>query len=152
MQRALVVVDDTEASVELLRKAGDIAEGLGTKLYLFGALDPEEFEETRETLDTIGDVENISYSDSDALQMVHSSLRKTVDETFEDTPFEYETIGAVASESDRASKVIDAAEKFECEHIFLSGRKRSPTGKALFGDTVQSVLLDFDGEVTVNLQ
>jgi len=152
MERALVVVDDTEASKELLRKAGDIAEGVGAKLYLLSTLDPDEFDETRETLDAIGQVENTSYTDSDALQTVHASLEDTVKEVFDGPGFEYETVGAVASESDRASTVIDAAEKYDCEHIFLTGRKRSPTGKALFGDTVQSVLLDFDGEVTVNLQ
>ena len=152
MQRALVVVDETEASVELLRKAGEIAEGLGTKLYLFDTLDPEEFDDTRETLDAIGDVENTTYTDSDALETVHASLEDTVTEVFDDPGFEYETIAAVASEGDRASTVIEAAENHDCEQVFLSGRKRSPTGKALFGDTVQSVLLDFDGEVTVNLQ
>lgn len=152
MERALVVVDDTEASVEMLRKAGEIAEGVGAKLYLFSTLDPEEFDEARDALDTIGEVENTSYSDSDILQTVHTALHDTIEEVFGEPDFEYETVGAVASEGDRASKVIDAAEKFECEHIFLSGRKRSPTGKALFGDMVQSVLLDFDGEVTVNLQ
>ncbi|ACV12607.1 UspA domain protein [Halorhabdus utahensis DSM 12940] len=152
MEQALVVVDDTEASEELLRKAGDIAEGLGAKLYLFGTLDPDEFDEARETLDTIGEVENTSYTDSDILKTVHTSLNETIEEVFGDPDFAYETVGAVAGEGDRASKVIEAAEKFECGHIFLSGRKRSPTGKALFGDTVQSVLLDFDGEVTVNLQ
>jgi hypothetical protein len=33
--------------------------------------------------------------------------------------------------------------------VFLAGRKRSPTGKALFGDQTQAVILDFDGAVTV---
>lgn len=153
MERALVVVDDTEESRELLRKAGEIATGVGAELYLFSSLDPEAFDEEVATLDAIGEVEHTSYSDEDALQSVHADIEDTVDDVFDGEPgFAYETIGVVTQPNKRASMITDAAEKYDCEHIFLSGRKRSPTGKALFGDTVQSVLLNFDGEVTVSLQ
>ncbi|ELZ06028.1 universal stress protein [Natrialba asiatica] len=43
--------------------------------------------------------------------------------------------------------VVVAAE-YDCKHVFIAGDKRSPTGKALFGDEAQSVLLHFDGPVT----
>jgi len=33
--------------------------------------------------------------------------------------------------------------------VFVRGRRRSPTGKAVFGDTAQAVILNFDGFVTV---
>lgn len=151
MERALVVVDDSEQSRRLLRSAGTIAAGLGAKLYLFSTLAPEEFDETRDALDAIGEVENTSYSDGDALASVHSRLERTVDEVFEDPGFEYDTVGTVAESDERASKILDAATGRDCEHVFVAGRRRSPTGKVLFGDTVQKVLLDFDGEVTVRL-
>lgn len=151
MEKALVVIDDTAQSKELLRKAAVIAEGVGTKLYLFSTLDPAAFDEEVATLDAIAEIENTTYSDQDALQSIHSNIQEIVTEVFDDPPFEYETVGAVRDDDDRASAIIDAADTFDCEHIFLTGRSRSPTGKALFGDTVQSVLLTFDGEVTVHL-
>ena len=151
MERALVVVDGTDQGDRLLRKAGAIAAGVGTKLFLFATVDPDEFDETRATLDVIADIENTSYSERDALQSIHTRLEQAVAETFEEPTFEYETIGSVTDPDDRASRIIAAAEEYDCEHVFISGRSRSPTGKALFGDTVQSVLLNFDGDITIRL-
>ncbi len=45
--------------------------------------------------------------------------------------------------------ILEVADEYDCDHIFISGRKRSPVGKAIFGDTTQHVLLEFDGAVTV---
>jgi nucleotide-binding universal stress UspA family protein len=47
--------------------------------------------------------------------------------------------------------VLQVARRKDCDHVFLSGGKRSPAGKALFGDFAQSVLLGFDGYVTVRM-
>ena len=58
----------------------------------------------------------------------------------------YQATGRVGDERD---EILNAANEFDCDHVFLAGRKRSPTGKALFGDRTQSVILDFDGAVTV---
>lgn len=146
------MIDDTEPSRRLLKQAGEIAEALGTTLYLYRTLTPTDFEGTIETLDAIGEVENTSYTERDALQRVHSSLQEVVREVFVEPAFEYETIGAVVDADERAEKILAAAREYDCEHVFLAGRKRSPAGKVLFGDTVQDVLLNFDGEVTVTLQ
>lgn len=51
----------------------------------------------------------------------------------------------------RRTATLNAAEAHNCDHIFIAGRRRSPTGKAIFGDWVQRVLLNFDGLVTVSL-
>lgn len=45
--------------------------------------------------------------------------------------------------------LIRMAEEENCEHVFVSGKNRSPAGKAVFGDVAQSVILQFDGPVTV---
>ncbi len=45
--------------------------------------------------------------------------------------------------------VLDIATEEECDHIFVSGKQRSPAGKAIFGDVAQSIILEFDGPVTV---
>ncbi|GAB7018943.1 universal stress protein [Halostagnicola bangensis] len=45
--------------------------------------------------------------------------------------------------------VLEIAAERECDHIFVSGKGRSPAGKAIFGDVAQSVILEFDGPVTV---
>lgn len=50
---------------------------------------------------------------------------------------------------DPAEQIIALADEIDADLIALSGRKRTPAGKALFGSVVQSVLLSADREVLV---
>ena len=52
---------------------------------------------------------------------------------------------------DPAETIIEVAEELDVDNITMSGRRRSPTGKMLFGSTTQSVLLAADRPVTVIL-
>ncbi|MFC7045763.1 universal stress protein [Halobacteriaceae archaeon GCM10025711] len=45
--------------------------------------------------------------------------------------------------------IIDLAEDVGADMIVMGGRKRSPSGKALFGSVTQSVILDADCSVVV---
>lgn len=62
------------------------------------------------------------------------------------------TVAAVVDESEQAEALIRLGEKHDCDHAFITGQNRSPSGKALFGDDPQQVLLNFEGYVTVRLQ
>lgn len=53
----------------------------------------------------------------------------------------YETSG------DPASELIAAADEMDVDMICLAGRKRTPTGKVLFGSVTQSVILGTDRPV-----
>ncbi|MFC4437252.1 MULTISPECIES: universal stress protein [Natrialbaceae] len=53
----------------------------------------------------------------------------------------YETSG------DPASEIIRAADERDVDLICLSGRKRTPTGKVIFGSVTQSVILGTDRPV-----
>lgn len=45
--------------------------------------------------------------------------------------------------------ILELADKIDADHIVLGGRKRSPTGKMLFGSVTQSIILGTDLPVTV---
>lgn len=48
-----------------------------------------------------------------------------------------------------AEGIVDLATDVDADLVIVSGRKRSPVGKALFGSTTQSVVLDSPVPVTV---
>ena len=52
---------------------------------------------------------------------------------------------------DPANQILSVAGEIDADTIIMSGRKRSPTGKVLFGSVVQSVLVDADCPVMVDL-
>lgn len=149
MQRALVVVDDSEGHRELLREAGELADGVGADLVLLSMLTEGEFEDSYDAMEAIAEIEDTGYDQSSIVEAAERSAREMAAEVFEELDVEYEAVGAIVEEGAFADRVLQETETRDCDHVFISGRRRSPTGKAIFGDTTQAVILNFDGPVTV---
>jgi nucleotide-binding universal stress UspA family protein len=99
--------------------------------------------------------------DRDAVKvvLVHSFEEKTTGSTveqvkpvriartrLEEAGFEVELEGYGG---DAARALINVAEEHDADQIVVAGRKRTPTGKILFGSVTQSVILDSDRPVLV---
>ncbi|QIO20901.1 universal stress protein [Haloarcula sp. JP-L23] len=52
---------------------------------------------------------------------------------------------------DTAEQIIAVADEIDADSVVMSGRKRSPTGKVLFGSVTQSVMLSAECPVMVSL-
>jgi nucleotide-binding universal stress UspA family protein len=150
VRRGLVVVEDAERDRGLLKEAGELAAGMGADLVVVGVATPTEYEELEATLETIGRSEGTSYDDA----AVREGLTGDVDDLAEAVlggRVRYERRTIVEPTDEQADALLALAERRDCDHVFLPGRRRSPTGKAVFGDRTQRVALRFDGYVTLRL-
>ena len=152
MKRGLVVLQETDLTDELLDEAGTYANAAGAELLLLSFISEAEYENDVGALASIGDIENTSYNDDAVLGGVEQDIEEVATATFDGRLVDYESIVKVAEDDEHAERALEVAVKHECDHIFVVGKKRSPTGKAIFGDTVQRLILNFDGFVTVSMK
>ena len=153
MNRGLVVMEDSTAHRNLLREAAETAGGGGGDLVLLTLLDASKYERDVETLESIGDVENVSYGEGTISEGAEQETDRVARETLGDEfDVNWGVIVDVVSDDERARTIVEAAVDNDCDHVFLLGRRRSPTGKALFGDVAQRVILNFQGYVTLSTQ
>ncbi|MCO8268032.1 universal stress protein [Haloferax sp. AB510] len=145
MERVLAVVDPSETSKKVVREAGSVAEQMDAEMVLIHVTTEDEYKVRRGTMGTLLNSSR-SYTHDDAREGAMKFAQDLGREVLADFEVEYRAVGSLG---DKATEVLDAAVENECDHIFLSGRQRSPAGKAIFGDTTQRVILEFDGFVTV---
>jgi len=118
-------------------------------LRVLRLLSPEDIESV-ESADLTSDIDrrtNEDPVDRKFEEETEQFLREALDG--EDIP--YEVTVRIEPEGERAEAILDAAEEDDCDHVFLAGRRRSPTGKALFGDLTQEIVLNFDGTITLSM-
>lgn len=151
MPRALVIVEDPDRDRNLLERARSFAVGDGTDLVVLALTTPDEYEDMAETLGTIGRAENTTYSETDILDGIAGDIDDVSSDVLGES-VEYELYTRVAESDDQAEVIFDVADRTDCDHVFTPGRQRSPTGKAVFGDRTQQIILNFDGFVTVAME
>lgn len=148
MEKALAVVRlDTGASEALVEEAIELCEGVDAELLLLHVMPEDEYEDrmaTRLETGSGGGTFSIDEAEREATHIAKEAGRGVVEA--HDVDVEYRGIvGHIERD------VIEVAEDEDCDHIFIAGRRRSPSGKAIFGDVTQRILLNFDGMVTVSL-
>ena len=71
---------------------------------------------------------------------------KAVENALDDRGFEYTL---EERSGDPSGEILEHADEHDVDLLCLAGRKRSPTGKALFGSVTQDVVLNTDRPVLV---
>lgn len=154
MNTGLVVVDDTDRHRSLLETAGELAAGADAELVLLPMTTTDEVDAEREAIGQVSDAHVAAYgTDTIENRLLHNTgqLAREALETVEGE-VDFTVVPKIVDASTEATAILDAAEEHGCDHIFLVGRKRSRTGKALFGSLAQTIMLTFDGQVTVELE
>lgn len=152
MTRALVTIEDPtrDRDRDLLERAKSFALGDDTDLVVLALATPDEYDDVVETLEAIGRAEHTSYDEDAVLEALSGDVADLADDLL-DGDVAYDLHVEVVDEGQQADVVVDTAERADCDHVFVPGTRRSPTGKAVFGDRTQQVLLNFPGFVTVEM-
>jgi nucleotide-binding universal stress UspA family protein len=146
MQRGLVLVEESDDHRDLLREAMEHAVGADADLVLLTTVSGDALEAGAQALESIGRHEGTSYDADTVLDGAVADVRSY----FDDVVVESVDVTVVArATDDPAGAVLEVAADRGCDHVFAFGDRRSPTGKALFGDVAQQVALNFDGYVTL---
>lgn len=146
MERALVVVEPTDSLDELVGEAGTLAAGVGAELVLLHVTTESEYEQDRKAMENVVGDESRTYHVDQAREGARQFTADIGRDLLAGVDVEYESVGAVGSKSE---EILRAVEEYDCDHVFIAGRKRSPTGKAIFGDTAQQVILNANQPVTI---
>lgn len=149
MRKALVVADAADGVDRITREAGELAAGVDASLVLLHVTTEEEYEDKRDAMADVAGLEGGSYDVSQASEGAKQFADDLAQQVLRNIDVEYEAVGAVG---DKYEKVMQTAADYDCDHIFIAGRKRSPSGKAIFGDVPQRVILNFSDPVTVLTQ
>ncbi|MFC7202502.1 universal stress protein [Haloferax namakaokahaiae] len=147
MERALVVVTPDERSKRILREAGAFAAGSGAELVVLTILPEKEFEQTRSALAAVNS-SDVVYGIDQAVDSASRKAKRLARDALDGIDVEYRVIADIGPEEDT---ILETARWEACDHLFISGRRRSPAGKLISRDVTQKVMLNFDGPVTVLL-
>lgn len=154
MDRALFVAQyDNEDTRALLREAGELAAGVNAELIVLHVMDEEDYEAVAESRRELRSVDAEltqlgGYPLTEAAEDAERAAERIGWDVLEDLPLEWLAVGTVGRES---REILDAAAEFDVDHLFVVGERRSPSGKAVFGDLAQQLLLEFSGPVTARI-
>lgn len=116
-------------------------ESQNTTALLLHVFDDDELSSTRENIDSDGSVT------VDGLAARKSSIT-TAKKILEDVNIGVEIRG-IEHVGEPADGILSMVDEADIDRLYLYGRKRSQTGKAVFGSTLQRVLLNAPVPVTV---
>ncbi len=134
---------DENRLVEIIDTATDLAGPAGAAVKLIHVFEREEYDRIRGQLD-IDDDDEVS---PDEIAKRHVTIRK-LGEAMDDAGLSYSWHGRITDANEQGDEVVAAATDLGADLLVVGGRRRSPTGKAVFGSTAQDVMLNAPCPVT----
>lgn len=132
---------DADRSDQLAEAVLEVAKPAGATVVLAHVFTSNEYDEVLDRLDFDTDLDAV---DPDAVAGRHSTIHD-IESILEEHGVDYEVRGAVG---EHGPTIVDLAESTAADRIIVGGRRRSPTGKAVFGSTAQEVMLSAPCPVT----
>jgi nucleotide-binding universal stress UspA family protein len=132
--------NDADRIDELADAVLDIAGPAGATVVVAHVFTDDQYDGVVDRLE----FESTGEADPNEVADRHTTVRELVSR-FEDAGLATQVRGAVGNHGEQ---IVDLAEATTADLVVVGGRKRSPTGKAVFGSTAQEVMLNAPCPVT----
>ncbi|WP_416841426.1 universal stress protein [Haloferax sp. DFSO52] len=139
IENILIAIGEERMHVEeITEHAVEIASALGAKITLLRVYPKGEFEQR---------LEEFRYESADPTDIAKRNTQvREAAHLVRDADLELTIAGVVGNPG---TEVVSYVENHDIDHVFIGGRRRSPTGKALMGSTSQEILLGLPVPCTV---
>lgn len=139
-------IDEIKRSEEVVKIVCDLADTYDDTAIFLHVIPQEEYEKHRRVIADVVEFNNFTLNqEADSAERFAEQF---VQENAEEIPSSIEYRGRVG---DIATEILKETEEVEPRFLVISGRRRSPTGKALFGDRAQKILLNAECPVVTKL-
>jgi len=144
----LAAVVDSPESYRVVEVAYDLATAYDDTLTVLHAISDEEADSNLEEIRQIEDFKDISITDIEkrASQVADHIVDAALGDYDRDR---VDTRGRIGPPTD---SILETADGVDARYVVIGGKRRSPTGKAVFGSVTQSVLLNTDRPVVTVME
>ncbi|AUV83590.1 universal stress protein UspA [Salinigranum rubrum] len=129
----VAAVDDSDRASAVVEHANDLAEAFGDPVHVVHVMKRSEVVQAEQ--------DGVSSDEPMTVDELRSTAATVSSDVLDRCTVAAET-EAVGLIGDPASEIVEYASEHEARYIVVSPRRRSRTGKMLFGSVAQSVLLD----------